>query len=123
MKGCSMLSSSAPPITQAGASSSRCKVRLPTDHLFREMRVCDTLPAFCEAAARKLGVSPDGVALFSAEGKALATDRDILTLRDNAELLLMPPVWSIHALSGASCAELLARVPAAPLPSDRGVAG
>ena len=39
-----------------------------------------TLPAFC-GAARKLGVSPDGVALFSAEGKALATDRDILTLR------------------------------------------
>ena len=32
----------------------------------------------------------------------------------DAELLLMPPVWSIHALSGASCAELLARVPAAP---------
>ena len=97
-----------------GASAHTCKVRLPTDCLFREMRMEATLPAFCGAAARKLGVSPDGVALFSAEGKALATDRDILTLRADAELLLMPPVWSIHALSGASCAELLARVPAAP---------
>ena len=87
----------------------RCKVRLPTEPFYREFQSHRSLDALRVSAARKLGVQPEGALVFTADGKPLSSDRDVLLLRHHSELVLTTPMWSPHALAGSAAAELLSR--------------